>query len=45
VVDLADGGWLKMRLGATFPLDRAADAQRALASGGTGGRIVVVIDE
>ncbi|MEV5177328.1 NADP-dependent oxidoreductase [Streptomyces flaveolus] len=43
VADLANSGRLSVRVGAAFPLERAADAQRALAAGGTGGRIVVTV--
>jgi hypothetical protein len=32
-----------VRVGATYPLERAADAQRALAVGGTRGKIVIEI--
>jgi NADPH:quinone reductase-like Zn-dependent oxidoreductase len=43
VADLAAAGRLSVRVGAVFPLDRAADAQRALAAGSTGGKIVVSV--
>lgn len=45
VADLADTGRLRVRVGATFPLERAADAQRALAAGSTGGKIVVIVGD
>ncbi|MFC8784965.1 NADP-dependent oxidoreductase [Streptomyces nigra] len=45
VAALADTGRLAVRVGATFPLERAADAQRALAAGGTGGKVVVTIGD
>nr|WP_203955871.1 hypothetical protein [Planotetraspora mira] len=32
-----------MRVGAIYPLERAADAQRALAAGGTSGKVVIEI--
>lgn len=35
-------GWLKVRIGAEFPLVRAADAHRALASRKTTGKVVLV---
>ncbi|WP_327233292.1 NADP-dependent oxidoreductase [Streptomyces sp. NBC_01317] len=40
---LAESGALGVRVGATFPLEQAADAQRALAAGGVPGKVVVVI--
>ncbi|WP_433455672.1 NADP-dependent oxidoreductase [Streptomyces sp. CA-142005] len=43
VAELADTGRLSVRVGATFPLERAADAQRTLAAGGTGGKVVVTV--
>ncbi|MFF3256114.1 NADP-dependent oxidoreductase [Actinacidiphila glaucinigra] len=43
VADLADSGCLSVRVGSVFPLERAADAQRAIAAGGTGGKIVVTV--
>ncbi|MFE0538330.1 NADP-dependent oxidoreductase [Streptomyces nigra] len=45
VAALADTGRLAVRVGATSPLERAADAQRALAAGGTGGKVVVTIGD
>ncbi|MEU6322208.1 zinc-binding dehydrogenase [Streptomyces sp. NPDC047009] len=44
VAELADAGLLKVRVGATYPQERTADAQRALAAGGSGGKIVVTIE-
>jgi NADPH:quinone reductase-like Zn-dependent oxidoreductase len=41
--ELAEGGKLTVRVGATYPLERAGDAQRALAAGGTPGKIVIKI--
>ncbi|MER8161071.1 zinc-binding dehydrogenase [Streptomyces sp. NPDC094472] len=41
LVELAEAGELHVRIGATYPLERAADAQRALAAGGTPGKIVI----
>jgi NADPH:quinone reductase-like Zn-dependent oxidoreductase len=32
-----------VRVGATYPLERAADAERALAAGGTHGKVVIEI--
>jgi NADPH:quinone reductase-like Zn-dependent oxidoreductase len=43
VAELADSGRLSVRVGRTFPLERAADAQHTLAAGGTGGRVVVTV--
>ncbi|MEW2244551.1 NADP-dependent oxidoreductase [Streptomyces sp. NPDC026666] len=43
VVELAEAGRLRVRVGATFALEHAADAQRALAAGGTGGKVVVTM--
>ncbi|MEV7152266.1 NADP-dependent oxidoreductase [Streptomyces sp. NPDC093084] len=40
---LADSGQLGVRVGATYPLSHAAEAQRAVASGGTGGKVVVTL--
>jgi NADPH:quinone reductase-like Zn-dependent oxidoreductase len=34
---------LAVRVGATYPLEHAADAQRALAEGGTRGKVVIEI--
>lgn len=44
VAALAEAGELKVRVGASFPLQRAAEAQRAYASGGIVGRVVVEIE-
>ena len=41
--ELAQTGKLAVRVGATYPLERAADAQRTLAVGGTRGKIVIEI--
>ncbi|MEU4093606.1 NADP-dependent oxidoreductase [Streptomyces sp. NPDC026673] len=43
LVELAEAGGLSVRIAATYPLERAADAQRALAAGGTRGKVVVEI--
>jgi NADPH:quinone reductase-like Zn-dependent oxidoreductase len=40
---LAEAGQLRVRVGATYRLADAADAQRALAAGGTRGKVVVEI--
>lgn len=40
---LADAGLLSVRTGAVYPLEQAADAQRALAVGSTRGKIVIEI--
>jgi NADPH:quinone reductase-like Zn-dependent oxidoreductase len=40
---LAEAGKLRVRVGATFPLERAGDAQRALAVGNTHGKVVIEI--
>ncbi|MEU3632167.1 NADP-dependent oxidoreductase [Streptomyces fradiae] len=45
LADLAEGGVLKVRVARTFPLERAADAQRAAMAGGLGGKVVVTLDE
>jgi NADPH:quinone reductase-like Zn-dependent oxidoreductase len=39
--ELAEAGELRVRVGATYPLEHAADAQRALAAGGTHGKVVI----
>ncbi|MEV5177166.1 zinc-binding dehydrogenase [Streptomyces flaveolus] len=41
VAEPAYAGKLGVRVGATFPLERAADAQRLPAAGGTRGKVVV----
>ncbi|WP_093467916.1 zinc-binding dehydrogenase [Streptomyces melanosporofaciens] len=43
LVELAEAGELHIRIGATYPLERAADAQRALAAGGPPGKIVITV--
>ncbi|BBJ38019.1 oxidoreductase [Streptomyces antimycoticus] len=43
LAELAETGELHVRIGATYPLERAADAQRALATGGTPGKIVIAV--
>ncbi|RSN01276.1 alcohol dehydrogenase [Streptomyces sp. WAC 01325] len=43
LVDLANTNKLHIRLGATYPLERAADAQRALSADNVAGKIVVEI--
>ncbi|MEV6866862.1 NADP-dependent oxidoreductase [Streptosporangium subroseum] len=43
LTELAETGRLTVRVGATYPLDHAADAQRALAAGGTSGKVVIEI--
>jgi NADPH:quinone reductase-like Zn-dependent oxidoreductase len=35
-------GRLTLRVGETFPPERAAEAQRKMAAGGTRGRLVIV---
>jgi NADPH2:quinone reductase len=40
--DLAVSGEIKVTIGATYPLDRAADAHRALEQRGTTGKLVLV---
>ena len=40
---LAEAGQLRVRVGATYRLEDAADAQRALAAGGTHGKVVIEI--
>ncbi|MFC0112438.1 NADP-dependent oxidoreductase [Kibdelosporangium aridum] len=42
VADLAEAGELTVRIGETFPFERAADAQRALAQRTRPGKIVVL---
>ncbi|MEU6491658.1 NADP-dependent oxidoreductase [Streptomyces sp. NPDC046984] len=44
LVELAEADRLRVRIGATYPLERAADAQRALAAGDVAGKIVITID-
>ncbi len=41
--DLADSGQLTVEVAETFPLERAADAQRLNAGGHTRGKIVVTV--
>ena len=43
LAELAEAGQLRVRVGATYPLADAADAQRALAAGGTHGKVVIEI--
>jgi len=43
LTELAEAGELTVRVGATYPLERAADAQRALAARGTSGKVVIEI--
>jgi NADPH:quinone reductase-like Zn-dependent oxidoreductase len=43
LVDLADAGKLSVRVARSFPLDQAADAQRLLAEGHSGGKIVLAV--
>ncbi|GAA2313829.1 hypothetical protein SVIO_101890 [Streptomyces violaceusniger] len=43
LVELADADKLPVRIGATYPLARTAEAQRALAAGETPGKIVIEI--
>lgn len=43
LTELAETGRLTVRVGATYPLEQAADAQRALAAGGTPGKVVIEI--
>jgi len=43
LTELAETGKLAVRVGATYPLEHAADAQRALAVGNTRGKVVIVI--
>jgi NADPH:quinone reductase-like Zn-dependent oxidoreductase len=43
LTELAEGGQLRVRVGATYSLEDAADAQRALAAGGTHGKVVIEI--
>jgi NADPH:quinone reductase-like Zn-dependent oxidoreductase len=43
VVELAEAGKLSVRVARSFPLDQAADAQRLLAEGHSGGKIVLTI--
>ncbi|MFF9865626.1 NADP-dependent oxidoreductase [Streptomyces sp. NPDC013953] len=44
LADLADQGALTVRVAATFPLEQAADAQRANRKGGLHGKVVVTVD-
>jgi NADPH:quinone reductase-like Zn-dependent oxidoreductase len=41
VTRLAEAGKLRVRVAATYPLEDAADAQRALAAGGMHGKVVI----
>jgi NADPH:quinone reductase-like Zn-dependent oxidoreductase len=41
LTELAEAGQLRVRVGATYRLEDAADAQRALAAGGTNGKVVI----
>ncbi|WP_405852738.1 NADP-dependent oxidoreductase [Streptomyces sp. NBC_00090] len=43
IADLVDEGVLTVRVARTFPLERAADAQRANAEGGLNGKVVVTV--
>jgi NADPH:quinone reductase-like Zn-dependent oxidoreductase len=43
LVELAEAGKLSVRVARTFPLARAADAQRLLAQGHSGGKIVLAV--
>jgi NADPH:quinone reductase-like Zn-dependent oxidoreductase len=43
LVDLAEAGMLSVRVARSFPLDQAADAQRLLAEGHSGGKIVLAV--
>lgn len=43
LVELAEADKLRVRIGAGYPLERAADAQRALAAGGVPGKVVITI--
>jgi NADPH:quinone reductase-like Zn-dependent oxidoreductase len=40
---LAEAGQLRVRVGATYFLEDAVEAQRALAAGGTHGKVVIKI--
>ena len=42
--DLASRGVLALRVAATFPPERAADAHRQMEAGGLRGRAVIVFD-
>ncbi|MFG3498369.1 NADP-dependent oxidoreductase [Streptomyces sp. NPDC047928] len=44
LADLADQGVLRVRVARTFPLEEAADAQRASMEGGLNGKVVVTVD-
>ena len=41
--DLADAGKLIVRVGRSFPLEQAADAQRTLREGNANGKVVLEI--
>jgi NADPH:quinone reductase-like Zn-dependent oxidoreductase len=43
LVELAEAGKLSVRVARSFPLDEAADAQRILAEGHSGGKIVLEV--
>jgi hypothetical protein len=40
---LAEAGQLSVRVGATYSLEHAADAQRALAADGTHGKVIIEV--
>ncbi|MEU7280611.1 NADP-dependent oxidoreductase [Streptomyces sp. NPDC045431] len=44
LAELADQGVLAVRVAKTFPLEQAAEAQRASREGGLGGKVVVTVD-
>jgi NADPH:quinone reductase-like Zn-dependent oxidoreductase len=43
LVELAEAGKLSVRVARSFPLDQAADAQRLLARGHSGGKVVLAV--
>ena len=43
VVEMTEAGKLSVRVARSFPLDQAADAQRLLAEGHSGGKIVLTV--
>ncbi|OEJ96916.1 NADP-dependent oxidoreductase [Streptomyces thermolilacinus] len=45
LADLAEGGVLTVRVARTYPLEQAAEAQRAAMGGGLGGKVVVTVPD
>ena len=43
VTGLAEAGLVSVRVGALFPLEKAAEAQRTFAAGDVGGKVILEI--